>query len=674
MEITDREKEAIKAYQGNGYRLINNILEVDMSAESEFIRNSTDRPVTFDEESIKKMIEDVKDIYLAMLKFSANRDASLNRVYRGTSKGDMDRLGNRGSINKFLSTTYDKDQAEGYFSLNWDYPAFVGIDVARDVPYLYMSSVLDDYGENAEREILLSPFLRVKNLAHVRDDRRTSISGIKVQEIYRMELESQDLEELADEEKSALSSDIFERAEEISKKQERYFKIEKEIDDTRYFIRQNDERIEKLRLDMQNPGSERERLDILDNLTYFSGERKQELESKYSKLLDERAELKTEIEGWKKEVAKVCMSECRTVEKEFQQQLSNERMAAEKRAEQERLSAKRREVKDIQNLHESACISVKNRVGTVDMDVKKLLAFKELISSAGQKMGISYTSYIDVLHNIPQCVNVLNDKLNSFSDVQVDVNLETEEDMDREIIDKAQIKSASERLLRLSKTMDNIPTDKLKKLEENAFKQGISNKVFDARLNIYTKLLRDEISQIDNIKGIKKLLYKVTGKEKKNNLRKVELEQTIRQIFEKKREIMVADGLNREYSVHEIAAEIAVLQNEYGSDPSLRQEIYSLGAIREELNKFYKLNQSKINGIANGMLQNRLPMVDGKEYKRTDLIMRQVHNFEHNDGRNQQTRGYRFNVQNSIQEMANVIRDTLETDRRLRAKSMEISR
>jgi len=219
LEIVDREREAIKRYIGEGYKFINNMLETDVSVEENMLHSIHDTPGAFSAENVEQMIEDVKNIYSAMIKYS--HDArKLNRIYRGTTNSEMKRLESANTVNKFLSVTYDKIPATGAFRRG----ALVHIDTGPNIPYLYVDDLVDRV--NNEREFIISPFLQIKTLKYVYDEVDKDGSVLSN---YHMVLERQELRELPEEEVSALRKQVLDQAKEISKKQQEYFRVAEAI-------------------------------------------------------------------------------------------------------------------------------------------------------------------------------------------------------------------------------------------------------------------------------------------------------------------------------------------------------------------------------------------------------------------------------------------------------------
>lgn len=697
MEISEREKRAIETYRGIGYRLINNILEIDMGAEGDFILHSTDKPETFDRSSIERMIENIKLIYSAMLKYSNSNSKAPTHVFRGTSVPDMERIQKRGVANKFLSTTLDVEtQAKGYFSLSFNQPAFTQIDVPDNIPYLYMGDILE-LGQNPEKEYLLSPFLKISEFEYVKSETRSTISGPKTQKGYRMKVERQELTELAEEERDALTADVLDNAEDISQKQERYFKVLEDILDNEWKIKRNKEKIYDIRNTLYRGDiSEKERRWLEDDFSFLANENAKTLENEHSKLLQEKAELAQVIEGWKRNVAKICMSECRTQEKEFEQQLEEERKAEEQRvvkekrereerANRERINNKRNENNRITQLHEMACDMVQTKVKNTDRAAKELIAFKETLASIADEMGISYTSRLDVIRHLPQCIKGLNDRLNIFSSLEEGREVETEEEIDAAISSRQGLKNASNRILRECDAIKSIKVDELKDLEENTFKGGIANSVLDIKLDIFTNVLQSEISRLDNKRGLKKFLDTITGRKRKDEQRKMELGQAIHTIQNKKRTLTINNNLNAQYSIHEIMADIEGLKNQYGRETKLKEDFERLEKLEAGIKKTYRVKEDRVRMLMARNEQSRLPAVKGKTYTVSDLILFQVNALSNPSapdakGERQGFGGAKecppalancMHLETSMQIMSNIMRDVLEARGRSKEVNME---
>jgi len=672
LKITEQEKEAVKAYQGINYKLFNSILEVSMSAQTDFISRSNPEPEIFNRETIQKLIENIKLIYSAMLKYSMN-SPKLNRIYRGTSQSDIDRISSRHIINKFLSTTYDLEEAKGFFSLNWDNPAFVGVEVEAGVPYLDMAPFIDDGRDVAEREVLLSPFLKIDSIELVRSEERTTIKGPKVQKTYEVKLKKGELQELSDEDRESLSGEVLDNAEDISKKQQRYFRIIKQLDEVEYFTNKNAEDINKIREKLSSPFlSNREKQELEADLAYLIGERSEELKSTYSRLINEKDLLAQEIESWKEKVVQICMSDCRSVEKDMQHQIAEEKEAREKSIEEAKRAKEARMVERIENtkeLHGIVCDGVSKRVNDIGINVKNALRFKRDLEMHSKKMGITYASYIEGLRNLGNCIDRFNDKMESFSHIK-QPNIGEDGNIEAAVFESENIRSACEKLERTCNSMGDIPFQELKILEEASFKQGIANKVLDIKLGIYADILKDEIIKIDNIKGLRKFFNKLTGREKANQQRREVLYQSVKKIYEQKKEIMEGINIGNRPSVHKIIADIESLYSEYSNNPQFSKEIGELKNIRSELGQIYKINQNEVN---RNLAESRALVERGKEYSRSDLIMLQVNEYA-SKPREAKKKVGRFNTQHSIEVMSNIMHEAISDKERVRQVDRDVSR
>lgn len=674
MEITIEEINAIRAYQGIGHQLINNILEEKMSAEEDFIRKPTDKPIEFSRQDIEELIKNVRLIYSAMVKYSKD-NPSLKRVYRGTSQSDVDRITARKGINKFLSATYDQEMAKGYFSLNWDKPVFMGIDVEVDTPYLDMAEVLDDYGENWEREVVLSPFLNIKKIEHTDSVNKSTAKGNKIQNVYKVEARKKELLQLSEEDREDIGKEVLNSAEEISDKQKRYFQISREIEESRYFINANTEKLKEMRDALTNCNSDKEKRYLNEDITFLESEEIPRLERSIEELNLEKENISKDVEGWKKKIVQICMSDCREVELDVEHQMAQEKQEAQRRFEEEKIKKEQEMILRTQRMHSSTCDGIKSKVNSVDRSAQFALNFRDETNKIAKYMGVSYTSYIEVLRNLPNCINGFYDKLDNFSEAGSFMSNNKDEDFEILKMKSTHINGVCNTLLKVCSTIGDIPVRELMNLEDNAFKQGMYNKVLGVKLGIYEDELRKAIENIDSVKGAKKLIYKLIGQEKRNEQRKEQLNNGLRQILIQKKEIVSGlYNMPEKQSVHEILAEIQTLEYEYSGKPEFKREMEELKRVREGIDMAkYGYNQEKVDRLTGNKIDTKMLAVKGKKYSRTDAIIQEVNDFNRIKVEKKPPVRW-FEAENSIQLMSNIMRDAMLGNDRIKEISKDIDR
>lgn len=207
LTLTEKEIEALEAYKGIGYKLINSLLSNDGGAYETIQARRLDVPLFSNSDEIKSAIQRIVDMYLAMVKYNSSefnigRGA---RYFRGTSVSEMSTIRSGTNINKMISATTDGDLERGAavnFALDSKDSAVVAIDVDKDVLTIDMSAIeLDSAGEE---EVIISPFTRVNSVERV--GRRK----LKEREfdLYKMSMEPLELTQLSDEEIRRLEEEV----------------------------------------------------------------------------------------------------------------------------------------------------------------------------------------------------------------------------------------------------------------------------------------------------------------------------------------------------------------------------------------------------------------------------------------------------------------------------------
>ncbi len=156
LKLTKEEIDSIKDYTGYSHTNTNSFLDID--PELITLLRSKGWLINLDKESFTKAIKDIQNIYSAMYKNSLKHRAP-DKIYRGTSKKEMDKLGDEYS--RILSTSCDKTIAMSFTTADYTDPAFLTITSDENVPYIDPTPFLSE-NQQDEQEIIFAPYTKVK--------------------------------------------------------------------------------------------------------------------------------------------------------------------------------------------------------------------------------------------------------------------------------------------------------------------------------------------------------------------------------------------------------------------------------------------------------------------------------------------------------------------------------
>ncbi len=210
LEITKEEKDALKIYCDWQYTYINLLTSGDMETIYKF---NNDRLDIFSAKYFADMMETLKNIYSAMVKYKKSEDLYYGHnfgknVVRGTTLSEIKYLErHKGECNKILSTTTDELSAKQHAGSKFIGPkeendkttVILSLSTASNVPYISINGVLQEESNHPrENEIAIAPFTRLDGIKHM-----SSWDGY---EYYSGNVESQELEKVDN--KEELLSDI----------------------------------------------------------------------------------------------------------------------------------------------------------------------------------------------------------------------------------------------------------------------------------------------------------------------------------------------------------------------------------------------------------------------------------------------------------------------------------
>ncbi len=607
LKISEKEVKAIDAYRGLGYKLVNSLLELGLANETEI--HSKLEFIPYDEFSVKNALETIVDSYSAMVKNSYNIDSKGMQVYRGTTQEEISRISKSKNIGRFISTTSSKEMAEGYFSLNWDKPAAVYVTLNSNIPFIDMSDVIGEYGDNWEKETLLAPFTQVDSLKE--------ISRYDGKNYYSLNISRQDLPEIDEKDRKLMQKEILDNADEMGKKLTEYFKAYKEMENLeekdKYFS--NRTSISGL--------SREDRTFLHEQLT--------DIREKKSNLYSNLKEYEVEISDWKSKIINYCKGECREVEKSIEHNVKQEEHELNVAREKERVIKANNMLSGIKTNCTTTIQDTVDLSNTMHHTLDDVSNDQKQYESLSNKFGIKYSKWYSSDKD-KEALNNLNNKL-KYIDQEIHSYNTDVEDIDRDYpIKKAQLDellSSNREVFNLLKNVQNNNLYEAKQKELNVFKKSIMNRFVELKAKADIKRLDVNKKEIESKSGFRKVIDRLTGKQKIDEFKKD-------QIYTQKNAVLSTlnniDNTNeksdtKKYSVHEILSNMDkyILDNE--DNVNLKSDIQEIISLRQNIGQVFKVNEKRIKSLNDESKSKELLPVDNKKIDKLTKIKMESDNW-----------------------------------------------
>ena len=361
LEITKDEQNALKKYLNDNYEIINQMLisnsESDLALLSDEIEDKQIL-ISYDKDSIKDYLDIIKKVYSLILKQYYRSNPSKRDFYRGTNFAEIDRLKSEVYIDRMMSATSSKEDAEKYSS-NYNRPVLIDFDLEENVPYIVISDVIKRY-KNKE-EILISPFTKIIGF-----DEKTDNSNV-----YKLKIQKQVLDNLNENERNGLYSYIIDNAYLIDRKLEDCIKLEKENGTNFENIRKLEQLLSKYENTIDDKELSKNYSDIDREADYNDINRinkeLEEIKRMTTEIFDMRKQNINFVNIWKRNIAVYMIAECREIEKEFEKVI----IENEKNSEEDEKDMGRSKKKDKVKVEEKNEEIVEEKVEEVDEIVEE---------------------------------------------------------------------------------------------------------------------------------------------------------------------------------------------------------------------------------------------------------------------------------------------------------------
>ncbi len=604
LKLSEEEKDAIRSYTGLFHEIINNILEPGIDNEKDFYKKSCLNE--YDSETIERAIRTITQLYSALYKnliqegdFKENKYAC---AYRGTTVQDVSRLEKNEQTYRFTSATYDEDMASGYFSLNWDNPASMKLDIRQGVPYIYLSRALEEYGNNWEKEIILAPFLKLESIQKRMSIKIDKTSGANYLKRYWITLSKQELPEISEEEEQELETYLIKTA------KDQYSRII-EVLTSGDIIYEKQEvweiRLKSARRWLSEAKSEQEKKSAREDIKYIMEElERAERETKENG--EQNEQLLKQIEEWKGKMQVLCMSRCRKVEKEIDRQveIENQKYEIERK--------KKEEAKRIAYEVESR-ESVKSSILTIDEEmqmkeqlVQKAIGSQNKIKQIAENLGVKCYEYIKAPEELIQVLEQLREKIKEAVG------------MAKQKLERGKynwgwytiaifMEEVSEEI------QHHINTQVLLDIEEkqeNALNKGIFDKFHSIKAEVDSSKLKYELDTIKNRGGIRRFFDKITGKEEKKQERAIQIETILKQINSYRENIRENRDSepSRNYDIIDILADMEIFIRENSNSEELKGKVTEIILLQKRIKESLKISPETIEEVIESKHKLKMPI------------------------------------------------------------------
>ncbi len=625
LEITEEEKEALRTYKGIFYEVINNMLEPGI--ENEIAFNNTTGVYKLDASVIRRAITIIERMYAALYKNAIEQSgvsfySRVTTVYRGTTMEDVERLRKNGQAFRFTSTTYDQNMAKGYFSLNWENPASMRIHLSPDVPYIVLGKVLEEYGETWEKEILLAPFLKASEVQALR--------GMTSE--YAFDFDKQELPEISEKEETELEKYLIETADEQQERITKILKIESELD--HLSLKQESLRsyLRMLQSDYaEYKKSAKEQLSS-DNIEVINQANKQlnrklddikavmsdidKIQKEIEGLIKDKKVLIDQINAWKDKMRILCMSRCRKIEKQIEQEVQKEEQQIQKKIDAVREERRQLHIAEVVETSETKISEIQTSTQEITSKTTEAIEFQEIITKLANDLGIECFTYI-------KSPKDLDNSQQGFSEQMQDLITRIRQDIENEHYGFECCGVYSEfssylRSIAYELSLANSQyLQEFKQKQLNALLQAISIKFTSLRAKCELASLETEHSEIENRGKIRRLWDKITGQDAKKKKRQSFLEERIKLV--KKVIEINAKGLiqepTKQFSVEEILADIEIFLSQQTEIPETKDLLEQIKQFKQSIEaiELLGIDPEKVKQIINDKKAKQYPSVKEKD-------------------------------------------------------------
>lgn len=661
-EFTDEEIEVLKEYRKTNQLMINQLLVSNGESDIALLSKKSEdmQPFSYDRESVRINLDAMIRIYEIMLKSYYSKENSAWSFVYGTTLAEIEKLKNEIYIDYFLHATENKEI---------DMPTIINFIGDNDVPYINIDETLKI--ETDTPEILIAPFTKIKEFKEAQE---IQFEENRKLPIYSVTLEKQDLQELTFEEKEAVYNYILTSADVVNQKLQESINYDEDTLNNNENIRKLEQLLSKYELEIKKkidfkdyPESEQlaDKADIERIKSELS-----DLQDSNSNIFEEKKMAVDFITKWKKNIAVYVMAEFKELEMKYEaerkvlkENYSEKMKKYEEEAKEKHEKLKEGSLEEIAKAVDKECDENIILAKRLIEDIKKLITKQQNHAKIAGNIGATYSA-LNNAFDMKKVAETLLDKVTAIRGKA------------KELCEEEDRENLSEKLLKISEVNLQVGTlinylnnpkssvgqskinrfEEMTIIEENELKRGIAETILNVRGKAELKKLKEDLEILEEKGAFKRFIGFFTGSNKLDEVKEEQIEirqKAIRKTLSQKMSLVY------NYSIHELVAEIQMFLEDNEDDELVKEDMYILQNMENELRRNFIISDSKVRDIIEQRENKNLP-VEVKRITKRELIEIETYRFLNKygyDRRNdeEENNQYKDTMQNEIARIVDYI-------------------
>ncbi len=661
-EFTDEEIEVLKEYRKTNQLMINQLLVSNGESDIALLSKKSEdmQPFSYDRESVRINLDAMIRIYEIMLKSYYSKENSAWSFVYGTTLAEIEKLKNEIYIDYFLHATENKEI---------DMPTIINFIGDNDVPYINIDETLKI--ETDTPEILIAPFTKIKEFKEAQE---IQFEENRKLPIYSVTLEKQDLQELTFEEKEAVYNYILTSADVVNQKLQESINYDEDTLNNNENIRKLEQLLSKYELEIKKkidfkdyPESEQlaDKADIERIKSELS-----DLQDSNSNIFEEKKMAVDFITKWKKNIAVYVMAEFKELEMKYEaerkvlkENYSEKMKKYEEEAKEKHEKLKEGSLEEIAKAVDKECDENIILAKRLIEDIKKLITKQQNHAKIAGNIGATYSA-LNNAFDMKKVAETLLDKVTAIRGKA------------KELCEEEDRENLSEKLLKISEVNLQVGTlinylnnpkssvgqskinrfEEMTIIEENELKRGIAETILNVRGEAELKKLKEDLEILEEKGAFKRFIGFFTGSNKLDEVKEEQIEirqKAIRKTLSQKMSLVY------NYSIHELVAEIQMFLEDNEDDELVKEDMYILQNMENELRRNFIISDSKVRDIIEQRENKNLP-VEVKRITKRELIEIETYRFLNKygyDRRNdeEENNQYKDTMQNEIARIVDYI-------------------
>lgn len=290
------------------------------------------------------------------------------------------------------------------------------------------------------------------------------------------------------------------------------------------------------------------------------------------------------------------------------------------------------EIKEENELQKRVKSESKENITTVQKlidDINNLITKQQNHAKIAGNMGSSYSALNNAfeMRKSAEALKELVEKIDIKVNEKCSKEFDTRVQIDLELISKSciEISTLLNYLNNPKIAVRNCKVTRFEEMaiiEENELKRGIAEKIREIRGEAELKKLKDDLEIIEEKGTFSRFIGLFTGRNKIDDfmIEQIEYRQmAIRKNLSQKM------SLARNYSIHELMAEITMFVNDNEDDELVEDDVNELKSLAGELRRNYIILESKVQSIIEDKEGNNLPY--DRRVTKTEIIELETHKF-----------------------------------------------